>query len=174
MTHSSHWCWSSDCRVSAALHWDRYCGWVGHEMHSYFPLDLCTAWITVRKSWPYGNRIVVHFPMEADVFSYVLVVAPPQLPPSLLHITESHSCHAEQRSGLPASTCGSGFGRSDTVLFSFFFFSFCCCNFQKSLLFEKSCGLFSVSQWFYLLSEKKYLIIVFPDVCEFCPVHAFN
>lgn len=55
-------------------------------------------------------------------FSSVVDTVPPQLPRSLLQITESHSCQAEQRSSLPASTCGSGLGRSDTVLFFFFFF----------------------------------------------------
>lgn len=52
-------------------------------------------------------------------FSSIIDVALPHLSPSFLHVTKSHSCQAEQRFGLSASTCGSGLGRCDTVLFSF-------------------------------------------------------
>lgn len=70
--------------------------------------------------------------MEAGFSSSVVDVVPPQLPPSLLHITESHSCQAEQRFGLPVSTCGSGFGRSGSVVG--FFLNFVAVVSEKHLI----------------------------------------
>lgn len=72
--------------------------------------------------------------MEAGFVSSVVDAVLPHLPPSFLHITQDHSCQAEQRFGLPVSTCGSGLGRSDTVLFSFFK------NFV-AVVFRKACYL---------------------------------